>query len=265
MMMNTKIFCNNCGKNGHNFRDCVEPITSVGIIAYTYIDDEIKYLMIKRKDTLGFVDFMRGKYNIHNKVYLLNIINEMTNDEKELLNTLDFETLWDKLWGTHISLKYLNEKIVSKNKYDTLKNGVINTNEKYNLQDLINESSSNWDEQEWGFPKGRRNYKESDIATGIREFMEETGIKLSDIDVIKNISPLEEIFTGSNFKAYKHKYYLAQIPNNINLGNFEKSEVSDIRLFTYDQCIEKIRNYNLEKMKVITDVNNILEKYKIIN
>ena len=36
--MNYKIFCNNCGKNGHNFRECNESITSIGIIAYTYIE-----------------------------------------------------------------------------------------------------------------------------------------------------------------------------------------------------------------------------------
>ena len=78
-----KYFCNNCGNNGHNFRECRDPITSIGIIAYTYIQDKIHYLMIKRKDTLGFVDFMRGKYNIHNKVYLMNIINEMTTYEKK--------------------------------------------------------------------------------------------------------------------------------------------------------------------------------------
>ena len=152
--MNSKLFCNNCGKNGHLFRDCYEPITSVGIIAYTYDNDNnIKFLMIKRKDTLGFVDFMRGKYNIHNKMYLLNIINEMTNSEKESLKTEDFDTLWDNLWGKHISLKYLNEKIVSKNKYETLKNGIINTNEKYTLEQLLQESNTNWVEQEWGFQK----------------------------------------------------------------------------------------------------------------
>ena len=27
----------------------------------------------------------------------------------------------------------------------------------------------------------------------------------------KNILPLEEIFTGSNYKSYKHKYFLAYI------------------------------------------------------
>ena len=27
--------------------------------------------------------------------------------------------------------------------------------------------------------------------------------------------PLEEIFTGSNYKSYKHRYYLAQVNENI--------------------------------------------------
>ena len=263
--MNYKIFCNNCGKNGHNFRDCNESITSIGIIAYTYIEGERKYLMIRRRDTLGFVDFMRGKYNINNKVYLMNIINEMTNSEKELLKTMDFDSLWNKLWGKHISLKYLNEKVTSKNKYDTLKNGIVNNDEKYNLQSILEESSTNWEEQEWGFPKGRRNYKESDMSTGIREFVEETGIRLNDTNIVKNILPLEEIFTGSNFKSYKHKYYLAQISSNLNLEHFEKSEVSNLQFFTYEECLSKIRDYNLEKKKIITNVCEILDNFKIIN
>ena len=261
-----KYFCNNCGNNGHNFRECRDPITSIGIIAYTYIQDKIHYLMIKRKDTLGFVDFMRGKYNIHNKVYLMNIINEMTTYEKNMLRTLDFEVLWNTLWGKHISLKYLNEKMISKNKYDTLKNGIINSNnEKYTLNDLLDESNDNWEDQEWGFPKGRRNYKEKDITTGIREFIEETGINSEDIKIIRNINPFEEIFTGSNFKSYKHKYYLAEIPNNIVLNNYEKSEVSDIRLFDYNECIQKIRGYNLEKIELLTNINSILSSCNIID
>ena len=37
--------------------------------------NNIEFLMIRRKDTLGFLDFMRGKYPLYNKLYLLNIIN----------------------------------------------------------------------------------------------------------------------------------------------------------------------------------------------
>ena len=43
--------------------------------------------MIRRKDSLGYVDFMRGKYPTTNKRYIENIISEMTNHEKsKLLN-----------------------------------------------------------------------------------------------------------------------------------------------------------------------------------
>ena len=60
-------FCNNCGETGHAFHQCKKPITSIGIIVYKEVgeDKQRQYLMICRKDTLGFVDFMRGKYHLH--------------------------------------------------------------------------------------------------------------------------------------------------------------------------------------------------------
>ena len=59
--MDSYNFCNNCGKNGHAFHQCKYPITSIGVILFKYQKNNIKYLMIRRKDTLGYVDFMRGK------------------------------------------------------------------------------------------------------------------------------------------------------------------------------------------------------------
>ena len=29
-----KIYCGNCGKSGHTYRKCTEPVTSTGIIAF---------------------------------------------------------------------------------------------------------------------------------------------------------------------------------------------------------------------------------------
>lgn len=264
--MNNKIFCNNCGRHGHNFRDCIEPITSIGIIAYTYDNGgNRKYLMIRRRDTLGFVDFMRGKYNVNNKQYLLNILNEMTIQERENILSHTFDELWDILWGKNISIRYLNEKITSKHKFDILQNGVSNNEEKYTLEDLINECTTKWKEQEWGFPKGRRDYKECDLSTALREFSEETGIILSEQDVITNIAPIEEVFIGSNFKLYKHKYYLAEIKGMVRFSDYEKTEVSKVTLMSYDQCLQHIREYNIEKKNVLKNVELILNNYKIIN
>ena len=64
--MKTYNFCNNCGKQGHLYQHCKSPITSIGVIAFKKIENQHKYLMICRKDSLGYVDFMRGKYPIFN-------------------------------------------------------------------------------------------------------------------------------------------------------------------------------------------------------
>lgn len=256
-------FCNNCGKLGHLFHQCKNPITSVGIIIFNNDDiSNIKYLMIRRKDSLGYVDFMRGKYPLLNKRYLLNIIDEMTTDEKDKLKNYDFNYLWNELWGDYVGNQYKNEEKTSREKFFLLKNGITNKNISYTLDSLIDESKKNWDEPEWGFAKGRRNYQEKDLNCALREFEEETGIDKNKIKLVQNLLPFEEIFTGSNFKSYKHKYYLAYMEKDDNMKfNFQKSEVSKVDWFTIKECITNIRNYNLEKINIIKNVNYILNNY----
>ena len=70
-MMNINNYCNNCGTKGHIFYQCKQPITSVGIIVFRKGQhDKREYLLIRRKDSLGYVEFMRGKYNIYSKLFL---------------------------------------------------------------------------------------------------------------------------------------------------------------------------------------------------
>ena len=55
-----------------------------------------QFLMICRKDSLGYVDFIRGKYPVYNTKYIQNIIDEMTIEEKNKLLTnsdLNFEEI----------------------------------------------------------------------------------------------------------------------------------------------------------------------------
>ena len=91
-------YCNNCGKLGHILSQCKMPITSIGIIAFRKNKNIFEYLMIRRKETLGFIDFMRGKYLIQNKDYILNMIKQMTKYEKENLLNIEFEVLWKNIW-----------------------------------------------------------------------------------------------------------------------------------------------------------------------
>ena len=103
------------------------------------------------------------------------------------------------------------------------------------------------------------------MKCAIREFEEETGIPKNKIDVIQNIIPLEEVFIGSNFKSYKHKYFVAQIKdNNININKYQESEVSSVKWVSLNDIDNYIRGYNLEKKNILLKVQNLLEKYSLI-
>jgi 8-oxo-dGTP pyrophosphatase MutT (NUDIX family) len=290
MSVQYEFLCNNCGKKGHPFYQCKTPITSFGLITFRInMQGKYEFLMIRRKDTLGYIDFLRGKYTIHDSHYIMNMMKQMTIYEKERIRKKEFLELWYDLWGGNEELSdlYRAEKNSSKEKFETLREGTIMHKQVYTLNRLLDESgysntisdeksdssisnnsdyhfpkytNGNWNEPEWGFPKGRRNTNENDYDCAVREFAEETGYSINQLIYIQNILPFEEIFSGSNYKSYKHKYYLMYIDYNqsLSLTTFENSEVSKISWKTYEECIACIRPYNLEKIRVITNVNECL-------
>ena len=263
-MIKSNNVCNNCGKIGHLFHHCKLPITSYGIVLFRSSNEGIQYLMIRRKDSFGYVDFIKGKYNPLNLEQLQLIINEMSNEEKVKILTYNFEELWKDLWCSNV-IQYRNDDLSSMKKFELIKNGVnINNNNKVTLKDLVDKSNTTWHETEWEFPKGRRNYQEKDLECALREFEEETGCSKDDIDVVNNIFPFEEIFVGSNFKTYKTKYFLAYMKKtNTNMDNYQKSEVSKLEWKSFDDCLKSIRPYNLEKKKLINNINKVLQEYSL--
>jgi len=356
----TSLFCNNCGKYGHMSYQCNTPITSIGIIAFRNClstDTESfstkpkrEYLLIRRKDTLGYIDFIRGKYSVYNKPYILNMFKQMSNEERQRIlkyakeeNTQDYGfKLWRQLW-TNESLpitpfsqyqmfssyknetKYFKstEEKISKDKFTTLANGrgMGKGRHPFHLQTLIDECKQfpewSWEEPEWGFPKGRRDTEESDWVCALREFKEETGQpsdsqSLSSLDSsttsvpprlviepppglpqpiipryslrpqipttvpveipipeqkikpIANLFPFEENFLGSNYKPYKHKYYLMQMEYDELDITFRSTEVSKVAWKTYEECMEIFRFYNIEKKQMLTKIHYLLENFSLV-
>ena len=260
-------FCNNCGKQGHLYHQCKRPITSIGIIAFRKHGPKIQFLMICRKNSLGFVDFMRGKYKIYSPLHLKNLVNEMTNEEKSHILNNKFDILWKELWGDYVGMQYRGEENTSREKFLAVNNGIqLKNGRSYNLPDLIESSETDWKTPEWEFPKGRRNYQENDLTCALREFEEETGYSRDDIDIVQNVIPFEEIFTGSNFKSYKHKYFIGMIyPDVQPVRDFQQSEVSQIKWIDLEECLEEIRPYNYEKKAMLHKINKTLEKYRLIS
>ena len=383
------------------------PITSNGIIAYRKHPETkaIEYLMIRRKDTLGLMDFIRGKYSVNNKYYIMNMISQMTVQERAMLLEHTFDEIWEKIWDKPIAppglsvnkspsyeygeSRYKTEEMVSREKFNQLKNGVyLNPLRRYErildsnvadaqvsanplrryerildsnvadaqvsanplrryerildsksagtdsqsswsmtdkdmnpapvqnvnglhlwtcktttspvreiepsgkevadltfsqrdsngvppnmfvqtspptftLATMINECPTKWDEPEWGFPKGKRNYNESDIDCALREFYEETGIKSRNMTfVINNLAPHEEIFMGSNYKSYKHRYFLMYVDYNTSVAekmtDMDKFEISKVEWKSFNECLGAIRPYNLEKKRILSNINIVL-------
>jgi len=197
---------------------------------------------------------------------------QMTVEEKQKLLENDFDSLWLELWGTSSSVlnQYKSEEVSSKEKFNLLKDGVYTKLGFYNMTQLIEESKkyyTSWDEPEWGFPKGRRNYQETDYECALREFSEETGYPAKKLKNVHNILPFEEIFTGSNYKSYKHKYYLMYMnyEHTEAVTNYQIDEVSQMMWKNYEECVSSMRTYNLEKIRLITNIHNAIKKYKIYN
>ena len=245
-----KPLCNNCENYGHLFYNCKRPITSLGIICYRYNGECIEYLMVQRKDSLGYVDFLRGKYNEYNNFHIKNIIQEMTNEEIYQIIDKTYEELWDKLWNKQ------DEPYDMKNKE---KMNFIKLNKKHLLK--IN----GWIKPEWGFPKGRRNYREKDIDCAFREFREETGYDTTNLNILQNVQPVEEVFTGSNLKSYKHKYYVCKIQYKytLNEDNYQRNEIGNMKWGSLEECLYMIRYYNIEKKEILNYVNDLIKNNRI--
>ena len=158
-----KILCANCGKIGHEFKFCNEPITSYGIININIIDDineslilkdkfstkknthykvvshkypEIKcyisnniklyedynsiykldnetvpynneeqmhkfwyyknkilFMMVGRRFSLGFIEFIRGKYNVYDTKSVVNLFEQMYDDEIKYIPGKEYDDI----------------------------------------------------------------------------------------------------------------------------------------------------------------------------
>jgi len=257
-----QITCINCSQQGHAFKDCLKPVTSHGILAFKrgqttaeLSADDLKFLLIQRKDSIGYIDFIRGKYSVKlsKEIVYKTLVEEMTKNEKQKIITTPFDAIWDQLWVNHRSRAYLNEYEAAKSKFFQI-----------DVYNMITNTESKWDETEFGIPKGRRNNHETYVECAIREFTEETGYKKNEFQIINYNNYLEEVFIGSNGITYRHVYYLAEIltpkipdldPTNLN----QAGEVKQIKWFSFKECINIFRSYDTTKRSIIYKARKIIQ------
>lgn len=278
--------CRNCGVYGHVSRICHRPIMSIGIIAvrkseldninsseyfnmrennkYSEIVDKfkktdkkpvLKYLLVQRRDSIGYINILRGSYKDETQLRIY--INDLTLGEREKLlkaynNIFYFDILWDDFWVNHNCACYTQIKARAQERFSKL-----------NIEELLSLCVSTPAPLEWGFPKGRRNTNETDMMTGLREFTEETGYTIDDIESIST-EYVDEVFFGTNSVKYLHRYFIAIIKENakvpqLNPNNIhQKGEIGDIGWFTITEAKKLFRVRHVAKKNVLNQVNKKL-------
>ena len=291
-------YCINCDKIGHIFKECNKPITSYGILCFNinsrlninnsnietlfynkftnicdynynklnnlkllkYYNNDIKILMIQRKHSLTYIEFIRGKYDINNKTQIKNLLKLMTINENNNIKTQSFEYLWNILWINTASHKtFRKEFLNSQVKFDFLKNN--------NFYNLFDSQLSIYIVPEWGFPKGRKEQNEKYIDCAIREFTEETNIH--NIHLLNRINYIDENYIGSNNLNYRNIYYLAHSDIINSVYNEDHTyEVGDMKWLSYKDCCNIIRPYDLTKKKILNNIYffivNLIEYHKFV-
>jgi 8-oxo-dGTP pyrophosphatase MutT (NUDIX family) len=235
---------------------------SYGIIAVKFVADEPQYLLVRRRDSISYVEFLRGKYKLDNPDYITLLINGMTIDERHRLLSGTFDALWEALWNSQNTRQYRNECEAARRMYTAIKN----TGDVHGrlLVQYIEYAISRWSEPEWGFPKGRRAVRESELSCAIREFCEETGLVSSVVHIAEEEPSQVEEYTGTNGIRYKQVYFIGACASN-NVATLQPSnrvmsrEIGDIGWFSAVAALEKIRETNAEKRAILTAIESQIQ------
>lgn len=339
--------CINCGKKGHEFKMCQEPITSYGIINFDIIDkinenlviedkfsikkninyriiskkypnikctftdakfnninlyklnnynipfesdedlfkfsyykEKISFMMVSRRHSLGFTEFVRGRYDVTNAKTIINLFEQMYHYEIKFIKKNKYDDILYYFLNRNgdsketflkyiYDSKYSNEYNQAKIKFNLLLNAESQENEiPLKLEFYTKYIKPKWNYPEWGFPKGRREKNaEENIECACREFEEETGYNKNDYQLLNKVEPIEEKLVGTNGVVYKHIYYLSV--NNKNRDcratNYDTHEIGEIKWFTYEEAMKNIRPYHHEKKKILTKVYLFILNYLIHN
>ena len=300
-------YCRNCNRYGHTFKYCEEPIISLGIInikldeeifkdilrgliiedtkfsleyksiparnpsdlsIFCKFKNSIKFLMVRRKNSLGLMEFIRGHYTPSNRMHVANLIQQMVPSEIDILKKCasekdedveyDFDCMWKLVWGESGNKRNKDYKM-GRERYEEL---IVTVPP---LSEYLAKIKPMWDYPEWGFPKGRRFKNECDEDCAKREFIEETNMTDDDYMVIDNIIPIVENFSGTNNIPYRHIYYVALATTDKDAhiekeSKLQQSEIGDIGWFTFEEAIKLIRPRHSGRKEVIANIYTYLLK-----
>jgi len=181
---------------------------SYGIACCRRTSTGIETLLIHKRVSFCFVEFVNGRYRRGDKARIHFLLSGMTGEEKIDVWSLDFARMWFRIWLVDIDNVHTEkdhyEKYRSRRAY--FKECHMYDGGKALQKSLSITKCSN---TIWELPKGRPNSPhELPLNCAIREFQEETGFTPADYDLILSEPTLCTIIHADNIK-YISNYYVA--------------------------------------------------------
>lgn len=173
---------------------------STGIaLCRKFEDGIVRVLMINKRYTYAFYDFVNGHYNDASDRAIIELFNHMTIDEKLDINSMNFAQMWYRVW-LHNRVAYHNAAMARWNELVSGDNGE-------RLKRLMRRSVFCAPSRIWEIPKGRKKYSgERDMDCAIREFYEETGIPRGMYHITDGTYNMSYIESGVQ---YEIRYFIA--------------------------------------------------------
>lgn len=218
-----------------------EPVKSCGILCFLESSIErrdLLVLMVRRKDSLAFVEFLRGKYKPSDPMYVRTLLRGMTREEHTKIKSMGFEELWVDMWKSRPSRNHLQEYQKSRGRFEECKEEV---------RRFLEENPDVGEvEPEWTFPKGRPNRGEDALVCALREFYEESNIPEEEVALLNNGEPMIETYTGTNGIIYQNVFYIGKTRiEKISLhpdNPFQNREISGIEWVTPEDGMGRMRH-----------------------
>jgi 8-oxo-dGTP pyrophosphatase MutT (NUDIX family) len=268
---------------------------SYGLACCKFINGILHILMVKKKYTYAFFEFVFCKYPRFDRARLEKLFDNMTYQEKTDILEMDFDKLWRKivinipddpkllskkikikrpLGKKNIELQEEEEKqdISLKERdygiYLTKKQRFLNLIEDNGrrLRELVHHSKSA--DPIWDIPKGRPENDEKPLDTAIREFSEEASGNIEQYKILIDIQPIKVNYVNADC-LYRNEYFIAVANDNwipqCQYNCYENNrEVEEIRWISRDEVKFLNRGqHNHERiMNLFKSVNNLIKPYK---
>ena len=193
----------------------------IAIVRHNNILSRYELLLVMRRTSYAFLDFVRGSYSKSN---VMELFKNMTFHERALVSTMNFHQLW---YWAHFSNPPVMGFKAGYDRYNTqyAKFRAMWSGCPDRLRSMLSECRTN--KNLWEIPKGRANPREEPMVTAMRETLEETGITSRSYRTL-DIDPYTVKFSDRG-KDYQYVFYIAAPTASFRMPSVDYRNKSQIR------------------------------------